>query len=155
MPVEVVYTPGNALETLKTFIAPIAGPLGTAAIVVVLVIFMLLEREDLRDRMIHLIGRGRLHVTTQAIDEAGGRVSRYLVAQCIVNVTYGIPIGIGLWLIGMPNAVLWGMLAAHAPLCALHRPVDRGRLSARRSRSPSRPRGMRRCSRSRSSSSWN
>jgi predicted PurR-regulated permease PerM len=112
LPVEVVYTPGNALETLKTFLAPIAGPLGMAAVVAVLVIFMLLEREDLRDRMIHLIGRGRLHVTTQAVDEAGGRVSRYLVAQCIVNVTYGIPIGFGLWLIGIPNAVLWGLLAA-------------------------------------------
>jgi len=91
LPVEVVYTPGSALETLKTFIAPVAGPLGTAAIVAVLVIFILLGREDLRDRMIHLIGRGRLHVTTQAIDEAGGRVSRYLVAQCIVNVAFGIP----------------------------------------------------------------
>lgn len=111
VPVEVVYTPGSAMETLKTFVAPIAAPLGVAAIVVVLVIFMLLEREDLRDRMIHLVGRGRLHVTTQAIDEAGGRVSRYLMAQLIVNVTYGIPIGFGLWLIGIPNAVLWGVLA--------------------------------------------
>jgi predicted PurR-regulated permease PerM len=112
VPVEVVYTPINAWETLKTFAAPIAAPLGTAAIVVVLVIFMLLGREDLRDRMIHLVGRGRLHVTTQALDEAGERVSRYLVAQCFVNVTYGIPIGVGLWLIGIPNAVLWGLLAA-------------------------------------------
>lgn len=111
VPVEIVYTPGTAVETLKTFIAPVAGPLGTAAVVAVLVIFMLLEREELRDRMIHLVGRGRLHVTTQALDEAGGRVSRYLVAQCIVNATYGIPIGIGLWLIGIPNAILWGLLA--------------------------------------------
>lgn len=112
VPVEVVYTPSNALETLKTFVAPIAAPLGMAAIVAVLVIFMLLQREDLRDRMIHLVGHGRLYVTTQAIDEAGGRVSRYLVAQCLVNLTYGIPIGLGLWLIGIPNAVLWGLLAA-------------------------------------------
>jgi len=111
LPVEVVYSPGNALESLKSFVAPVAGPLGTAAVVVVLVIFMSLAREDMRDRMIHLVGRGRLHVTTQALDEAGERVSRYLVAQCIVNVSYGIPIGIGLWLIGIPNAVLWGMLA--------------------------------------------
>ncbi len=111
IPVEVVYTPGSAIELLKTFVAPVAGPLGTAAVVAVLVIFMLLAREDMRDRMIHLVGRGRLHVTTQALDEAGGRVSRYLVAQCIVNATYGIPIGIGLALIGIPNAVLWGLLA--------------------------------------------
>lgn len=111
IPVE-VHTPGSAVTTLKTFIEPVAGPLGMAAVVAVLVIFMLLGREDLRDRMIHLVGRGRLHVTTQALDEAGARVSRYLVAQCIVNVTYGIPIGIGLWFIGIPNAVLWGLLAA-------------------------------------------
>ena len=112
VPVEVIYTPGSAWETLKTFAAPILGPLVTAAVVVVLVIFMLLYREDVRDRMIHLIGRGHLHVTTQAIDEAGERVSRYLMAQCIVNVSYGIPIGLGLWLIGIPNATLWGLLAA-------------------------------------------
>ncbi len=111
VPVAVVATPGNALETLSTFVAPILSPLGTAAIVIVFVIFMLLEREDLRDRVIHLVGRGRLHLTTQALDDAGQRVSRYLLAQLIVNVTYGIPIGIGLWLIGVPNAVLWGCLA--------------------------------------------
>jgi predicted PurR-regulated permease PerM len=111
VPVEVVYTPGSALETLRSFAAPVVGPLGMAAVVIVLVIFMLLEREDLRDRLIHLIGRGRIHVTTQALDEAGARVSRYLVAQCIVNVSYGIPIGLGLWAIGIPNAILWGLLA--------------------------------------------
>ena len=112
VPVDVINTPGSALKTLGSFLAPVAGPLGTAAVVVVLVIFMLLGREDLRDRIIHLFGRGRLHVTTHALDEAGARVSRYLVAQCIVNVTYGIPIGVGLWLIGIPNAILWGVLAA-------------------------------------------
>ncbi len=111
VPVEVVYTPLSAVETIRAVVAPVAGPLGTAAIVIVFVIFMLLEREDLRDRFIHLVGRGRLHVTTQALDDAGARVSRYLVAQCVVNVTYGIPIGLGLWFIGIPNAVLWGMLA--------------------------------------------
>src|SRR4029078_9741530 len=87
IPVE-VYTPGGAVATLKAFIEPVVGPLGMAAVGAVLVIFMLLGREDLRDRMIHLVGRGRLHVTTQALDEAGERVSRYLVAQCIVNVTH-------------------------------------------------------------------
>ncbi|MEA3211074.1 MAG: hypothetical protein QOE70_4131 [Chthoniobacter sp.] len=111
VPVAVVYTPGNALQVITGFVAPILGPLGTAAIVIVFVIFMLLEREDLRDRVIHLVGHGRLQMTTQAIDEAGQRVSRYLLAQLIVNVTYGIPIGLGLWWIGIPNAVLWGFLA--------------------------------------------
>ncbi|MGB8170723.1 MAG: AI-2E family transporter [Chthoniobacteraceae bacterium] len=112
MPVAVVATSGNALQTLTNVVTPIIGPLGTAAIVIVFVIFMLLEREDLRDRVIHLVGRGRLQVTTQALDDAGQRVSRYLLAQLVVNVTYGIPIGLGLYFIGIPNAVLWGCLAA-------------------------------------------
>jgi hypothetical protein len=83
-----------------------------AAIVVVLVIFVLLDREDMRDRFIYLMGRGRLHVTTQALDEAGHRVSQYILAQATVNGAYGIPIGLGLYFIGIPNAVLWGLLAA-------------------------------------------
>ncbi|HET6409914.1 MAG TPA: AI-2E family transporter, partial [Chthoniobacteraceae bacterium] len=74
-------------------------------------LFLLIERQDLRDRFIHLVGRGRLHVTTQAIDDAASRVSRYLGAQLVVNVTYGIPIGVGLYFIGIPNAALWGVLA--------------------------------------------
>ncbi|HEX8296518.1 MAG TPA: AI-2E family transporter [Chthoniobacteraceae bacterium] len=111
VPVAVVYSPGNALEALRGFVTPMLGPLGTAAIVVVFVIFMLLEREDLRDRVIHLVGHGRLNVTTQALDEAARRVSRYLLAQLIVNVSYGIPVAFGLALIGIPNAVLWGFLA--------------------------------------------
>jgi hypothetical protein len=85
------------------------------------VIFMLLAREDLRDRVIRLIGQGRINVTTQAMDEAGRRVSKYLIAQCIVNGTYGLAIGLGLWIIGLtaghnhpsfPNWFLWGMLTA-------------------------------------------
>lgn len=109
--VQVVNTAGNAFETLTGFITPLLAPLGTAALVIIFVIFMLLEREDLRDRIIHLMGRGHLQATTQALDEAGARVSRYLLAQLIVNVTYGIPVGIGLYFIGIPNAVLWGLLA--------------------------------------------
>src|SRR5688500_2771305 len=86
---------------------------------------MLLGREDLRDRVIRLIGQGRINVTTQAMDEAATRISRYLLAQAIVNGTYGIAISLGLWLIGLtigrrdpagtldfPNVVLWGLLCA-------------------------------------------
>jgi hypothetical protein len=111
VPVQVVDRADSALELLRAFAAPLLKPLGNAAIVIVFVIFMLIGREDLRDRLIHLVGRGRLHVTTQALDDAGSRVSRYLLAQLTVNVTYGIPIGIGLFFIGIPNAVLWGLLA--------------------------------------------
>ncbi len=109
--VAVIQSSQNAFETLASFIAPLLGPLGTAALVILFVIFILLEREDLRDRVIHLIGHGHLHTTTQALDEAAYRVSRYLLAQLIVNVSYGIPIGVGLYFIGVPNAFLWGLLA--------------------------------------------
>ena len=96
---------------LQTIVGPLLQPLATAGIVIVVVIFMLLKREDLRDRFIRLVGAGDLHRTTQALEDAGERVGQYLLMQLVVNVTYGIPIGIGLWLIGVPNALLWGMLA--------------------------------------------
>lgn len=111
VPVQVVHQADNALTLLRGYISPLLGPLGNTAVIVIFVIFILIGREDLRDRIIHLIGRGRLHVTTQALDDAGRRVSRYLFAQFIVNVTYGIPVGLGLYFIGIPNAVLWGLLA--------------------------------------------
>jgi predicted PurR-regulated permease PerM len=111
MPVELVSGKVSVIAVVRDILAPILAPFGTAAVVVVLVLFLLIERQDLRDRFIHLVGRRRLNVTTQAIDDAANRVSRYLGAQLIVNVTYGIPIGIGLYFIGIPNAALWGLLA--------------------------------------------
>lgn len=111
MPVEVVTGKITVFGIAREFAGPLLAPLGTAAIVLVNVIFFLFERQNLRDRFIHLIGRGRLRVTTQAIDDAASRISRYLGAQLIVNATYGIPIGIGLFFIGIPNAALWGVLA--------------------------------------------
>src|SRR4051812_42232249 len=108
----IIETPGaQPLEVIRTVVGPLLAPLATAGVVVVFVIFMLIEREDLRDRFIKLVGAGDLQRTTQALNEAGERVSRYLLMQLMVNVTYGIPIGVGLYFIGVPNAVLWGMLA--------------------------------------------
>ena len=86
--------------------------LGGAATVIVLVIFMLIEREDLRNRLIRLGGYGRLATTTRALDEAGQRISRYLLMQSIINASFGIGIAIGLLLLGVPYALLWGFLAA-------------------------------------------
>ena len=109
--VEVVKPATSLIEVVQSVLGPAVGPLGTAAVVVVFVLFMLLKREDLRDRIIHLIGKGRLNVTTQALDEAAHKVTGYLTMQVIVNVCFGIPIGIGLFFIGVPNAFLWGLLA--------------------------------------------
>jgi predicted PurR-regulated permease PerM len=83
-----------------------------AGLVFVLVIFMLIERGHLLDRLIRLVGYGRLTITTKALDEAGQRISRYLVMQSIVNGSYGCAVGLGLFLIGLPYALLWGFLAA-------------------------------------------
>ena len=100
------------LEVIQTIVGPLLAPLATAGLVVIFVIFVLLEREDLRDRFIKLAGAGDLQKSTQAINDAAARVSRYLLMQLVVNLTYGIPIGIALYFIGVPNAVLWGLLAA-------------------------------------------
>src|SRR4029079_17820537 len=72
---------------------------------------MLIQREDLRNRLIHLIGSPRLNVTTQALDDAAHRVSRYLLMQLIINGLFGLVLGIGLFFIGVPNSLLWGVLA--------------------------------------------
>ena len=111
IPVEVHEPEPSATEVLQSFVGPLIAPLATAGIVIVFVIFMLLKREDLRDRLIRLAGPRDLPRTTQALDDAARRVGKYLLMQFVVNTTYGIPVGIGLWLIGVPNPILWGMLA--------------------------------------------
>jgi predicted PurR-regulated permease PerM/GAF domain-containing protein len=100
------------LEIIQTVVGPLLAPLATAGLVVIFVIFVLLEREDLRDRFIKLAGAGDLQKSTQALNDAASRVSRYLLMQLVVNLTYGVPIGLALYFIGVPNAVLWGLLAA-------------------------------------------
>lgn len=113
VPVHVVESSrANPLELVQLIIAPLLGPLGMAALVLLLVICMLFQREDLRSRLIRLIGQGRISATTRAMDDAGRRVSRYLLMQLLVNVTYGAVIAGGLFLIGVPNAVLWGAFGA-------------------------------------------
>ena len=80
--------------------------------VVVFVVFMLIERENLRNRVIHLIGSRQLNIATQALDDAASRVSRYLLMQLIVNAAFGFVVAVGLFFIGLPNALVWGVLAA-------------------------------------------
>jgi len=95
-----------------TWLSPLIGPLGTAGLVLVLVIFMLLERRELRDRLISLLGHGRLANTTKAFDEAGTRVSRQLLMQALVSVVYGVVAGVGLYMLGVPYALVWAVLGA-------------------------------------------
>ncbi|KQV30244.1 ABC transporter permease [Rhizobium sp. Root1203] len=109
MPVEIV-TRSDPIQTLGNLLLPLISPFATAGLVVVLVIFMLLEREDLRDRFIRLVGLGDLHRTTAALQDAGKRVGRYLLMQLVVNTLYAVPISAGLWVLGIPNAILWGLL---------------------------------------------
>ena len=119
------------MQIITTVVGPLVSPLATAGIVIVFVIFMLLKREDLRDRLIRLAGARDLPRTTQALDDAARRVGRYLLMQLVVNTTYAVPIGIGLWLIGIPNPILWGLLCGTAALRPLYRADRRGVLSAR------------------------
>ena len=111
VPVIVLESAPGPVQIIRGVLGPMLAPLATTGIVVLLVIFMLLNRELLRDRFIRLAGAGNLGRTTEALDEAAYRVSRYLLMQLMVNAVYGLPIGIGLYLIGVPNAALWGGLA--------------------------------------------
>jgi predicted PurR-regulated permease PerM len=111
VPVEIRYPPPDPLSLLQTFAGPLIQPLATIGIVIVVVIFMLMRREDLRDRFIKLVGASDIHRTTTALHDAGKRVGQYLLMQLIINISFGVPIGIGLWFIGIPNPMLWGMLA--------------------------------------------
>ncbi|MEJ1966468.1 MAG: AI-2E family transporter [Gammaproteobacteria bacterium] len=105
--VEPALTPMHAAARM---IGPFLKPISTTALVIVFVIFMLLRLPDLRDRIISLLGSKNLRVTTEALDEAAKKVSTYLVMQTVINGMQGIGTALGLYLIGVPNAILWGAL---------------------------------------------
>lgn len=109
LPVRVV-SEQSPIDILRNIVVPLISPFATAGLVVVVVIFMLFEREALRDRFIRLVGSSDLHRTTEALQDAGKRVGRYLLMQLVINTTYAVPIAVGLWLLGIPNALLWGLL---------------------------------------------
>jgi predicted PurR-regulated permease PerM len=102
-----VVPPTNPLESVQNML----GPVATAGVVIIFAVFMLMGREDLRNRLIRLAGHGHLKVMTEAIDDAARRINRYLFLQLIINMSYGLVIGIALYLIGIPNASLWGVCA--------------------------------------------
>lgn len=98
------------LEMLETIVLPIVGPVAVFGLIWVIVIFALLERSTLRDKLVQMIGGSNILATSRLLAEAGGRVSQYLVAQLLVNVIYAVPIWLGLTLIGVPNALFFGLV---------------------------------------------
>jgi len=112
LPVRVIEPPTAPLLYAKNLIGPILSPLLTGGIVVVFSIFMLIKREDVRNRFIRLVGQREMHVTTPALDDAAGRISRYLLMQSITNGSAGLLIGTGLYFLGVPGALVWGLLVA-------------------------------------------
>lgn len=118
LPVREYSEPSPRLQIVGHYLGQLVSPLATVGLIVVFVIFMLLNRNDLRDRMIRLVGHGRVNVTTQALDDAATRISRYLLTQLTINAIYGASVGVGLWIIGrssaeghFPNVLLWALLA--------------------------------------------
>jgi predicted PurR-regulated permease PerM len=111
IPVEIRQPDPGTLTTLVAIIQPLIQPLTTTGIVVIFVIFILLQRQDLRNRFIRLAGSHDMQRTTAALDDAGQRLSRLFLNQIIVNASFGLIIGIGLHLIGVPSAPLWGLIA--------------------------------------------
>lgn len=110
--VRVISSPASPLQVFGGMFGTLLEVLGSTGMVVILVVFFLIRRDDLRDRFIRLIGSGHVTLTTQMLEDAGTRVSRYLSMQFLINVIFGIAVGIGLFLIGVPNAILWGILGA-------------------------------------------
>jgi predicted PurR-regulated permease PerM len=111
IPVEVHQPDPGASEALIAMLQPLAAPFTTTGIVVIFLAFFLFQREDLRDRFIRLAGSGDLERTTAALDDAGGRLGRLFATQLVLNAIFGAVIGLGLTVIGVPNAPLWGLLA--------------------------------------------
>lgn len=109
--VEIQPTEVKPLAQFTAWLDRISEPVLMAGIVLLFVVLILLDRDDLRDRLIRLMG-GNLHLATNALDEASQRIGRYLRMQFIVNASYGVPMAAGLWFIGVPGAILWGVVAA-------------------------------------------
>ena len=110
MQVEIRQPTPSPIETIGAYAGTVLHPLATAGIVVIFVIFILIQREDLRNRLIRLCGASDLQKTTAAIDDGAKRLSRYLLTQLLINTIAGIIIGVAAWMLGVPNPILWGVL---------------------------------------------
>jgi predicted PurR-regulated permease PerM len=110
-PVRVVDPDRTQFQSTVELLMRFLRPIGTFGIVIVFTIYLLMKREDLRHRILRLAGMGRIRLMTQALQDAATRISQYLLFQATVNAAYGTLFGLGLFLIGVPNATLWGVLA--------------------------------------------
>jgi predicted PurR-regulated permease PerM len=110
VPVEIWQPDPAPLEVVQRIVSPLLSPLATTGLILLLVTVMLMHREDLRNRVIGLLGAHDLTRVTHALDDAGSRVSRYLLAQTAINAGFGLMLALGLATIGVPNAMLWGLL---------------------------------------------
>lgn len=112
LPVEVHQPDPGPIQSFSNLVSPVLHPLATTALVVIFVVFILLQREDLRNRMIRLAGAHDIQRTTAAIDDAAHRLSRLYLAQLGLNAAFGAFIALGCWIIGLPSPLLWGIIAA-------------------------------------------
>jgi predicted PurR-regulated permease PerM len=112
VPVVITQPAPSVIEIGKSVLEPLLSPAATVGIILVVTIFVLLQKEDLRDRAIRLLGSGDLHRTTVAMDEAARRLSRFFLIQLGLNASFGVIVGVGLYFIGVPNPSLWGILGA-------------------------------------------
>jgi predicted PurR-regulated permease PerM len=110
VPVQIVQRPTNGLDYLRG-LQPLLRPVALTGLVLIFTVFMLIKRFDLRHRLFRLAGLGQINLMTQALDDAAERVSRYLLMQGLVNAGFGVLFGFGLYLIGVPNPLLWGVVA--------------------------------------------
>ena len=109
-PVVVITPPLSDKDYLRNILRPMLKPLGTAGMVFIFTMYMLVKREDLRNRLLLLAGMGQLNIMTQALNDAGERISRYLLMNAAVNAGFGAVFGVALYLVGVPYATLWGVL---------------------------------------------
>lgn len=106
-----VATGTSSFSTVASFVVPLLYPLLTIGIVMILVIFILLDRDHISDQVVRLFGGSDVHATSEALEDAGRRVSRVLLLQVLTNLGFSIAVGGGLFLLGMPNPILWGLVA--------------------------------------------
>ena len=128
--VEVQKPAAQPLELARAILTPIIGPFSDLLIVIIITVFILMQQEDLRDRLIRLFGSTDLHRTTVAMDDAARRLGRYFVAQLGINASFGVVVAIGLAVIGVPSPVLWGVVGALLRFVPYVGPVIAGILPA-------------------------